>query len=80
LTPNSSYLTEYRSYIPEASKQEKNSLKHFRQFYIDLAAITKVCANSTVINPDKKKTKQGRSSCIFDKLGCVSWSRTCLVF
>jgi hypothetical protein len=41
------------------------------QFFVDIAALTKVCTNSTVINPDKKKSKQGRSSCIFDKLGCV---------
>ena len=44
------------------------------QFYLDLGVITKVCANSTVRNPDKNKTLQGRSSCIFDKLGCVSLS------
>jgi hypothetical protein len=34
--------------------------------------LSKICANSTVINPDKKKTRQGPSSCVFDKLGCVS--------
>ena len=59
-------------YIINLSQVLCNCDAKINQFYLDLEVITKGCANSTVRNPDKNKTLQGRSSCIFDKLGCVS--------